>query len=330
MTGMPGATGLLDISQDHDVLLERYAPRMGWQTVVRRLAREQAAAGMLEGFDLPWFHVEQLVNLPRLLRFILRVSGLYQVGRNQGCRPEVVFHPVYHRKISPALDGVRILHLTDIHADMSEANLDAVIGMIRTLEYDAVVLTGDYRARTSGPWEAAAAGMKRLVSALRGPVVAVLGNHDPLVLGWALESMGVTVLMNEAVTLTLGNGHLALAGVDDGHYFETADIRHAFAQADSEHFCILLSHTPELYQQAAHVGVDVMLCGHTHGGQICLPGGVPIITESRCPRKLASGHWRWGGLEGYTSRGTGMSVLDVRLFCPPEIVIHELRSGMPP
>ena len=70
-----------------------------------------------------------------------------------------------------------------------------------------------------------------------------------------------------------------------------------------------------------------MLCGHTHGGQICLPGGVPVMTNADCPRKYCVGAWRYHGMHGYTSRGTGVSMVDVRLNCPPEVTLHRLRRG---
>ncbi|RMF18653.1 MAG: metallophosphoesterase [Gammaproteobacteria bacterium] len=315
---------------DDDALINRYGGRLGWSHLSRRLALERAQANLFEGFGTPFVHLENLVNLPGLLRLLLKVSGLYPRGRRTGCQPEVVDHPVYHRKIPRSLDGLRILHLSDIHADMSPANLHALIEAVRPLEYDLAVLTGDYRARTSGSWQAAADGMRALMQHVSGPVWAVLGNHDPLVMLPVLESLGVQVLMNEAATVEVAGGQLCFAGVDDAHYFCCADLYRTLAVADTECFTILLSHTPELYRDAAHLGFDYYLCGHTHGGQICLPGGIPVITEANCPRRLVSGPWQWGGMCGYTSRGTGMSILDVRFFCPPEIVIHELRYGMPP
>jgi len=89
---------------------------------------------------------------------------------------------------------------------------------------------------------------------------------------------------------------------------------------------LLLSHTPEPYRRAAEAGFDVMLCGHTHGGQICLPGGVPITLDARIPRRFGRGAWRYGRMAGYTSPGVGTSIVDVRINCPPEITLHRLRS----
>ena len=92
----------------------------------------------------------------------------------------------------------------------------------------------------------------------------------------------------------------------------------------AEATAILLSHTPEIYRQAAHAGFDLLLCGHTHGGQICLPGGIPVTLDSRCPRYMGAGAWRYHNMTGYTSVGAGTSIVDVRLNCPPEITLHRL------
>ena len=92
-------------------------------------------------------------------------------------------------------------------------------------------------------------------------------------------------------------------------------------------FSILLSHTPEIYRQAAHAHFRLMLSGHTHGGQICLPGSIPITLESALPRWMGAGAWQYNDMAGYTSVGAWSSVVPVRLNCPPEITLHCLRRG---
>jgi uncharacterized protein len=87
----------------------------------------------------------------------------------------------------------------------------------------------------------------------------------------------------------------------------------------------LLSHTPEVYRQAAHAGFDLLLSGHTHGGQICLPGSIPLMLEAVLPRRMGAGAWQHGKMAGYTSVGAGCSVVPVRFNCPPEITLHRLR-----
>ena len=90
-----------------------------------------------------------------------------------------------------------------------------------------------------------------------------------------------------------------------------------------------MSHTPEIYRQAAHSDFTVMLCGHTHGGQICLPGEIPITLDSTMPRRLGRGAWSYHRMIGYTSVGAGTSIVEVRLNCPPEVTLHTLTRGRP-
>ena len=93
----------------------------------------------------------------------------------------------------------------------------------------------------------------------------------------------------------------------------------------NEGFKIALIHSPELYDLAAECGFSLYLAGHTHGGQIALPGGKVLYKNARCPVRLASGNWQYGSLKGYTSVGAGSSLLDVRFNCRPEVVLHRLH-----
>jgi hypothetical protein len=115
-----------------------------------------------------------------------------------------------------------------------------------------------------------------------------------------------------------------VAGIDDAHYFQVHNIEKAMAGVPHEETSVLLSHTPEIYRLAASAGFDLLLSGHTHGGQICLPGRFPITLDARLPRHMASGAWQYRGLSGYTSVGVGASVVPVRFNCPPEITLHRL------
>jgi predicted MPP superfamily phosphohydrolase len=143
-----------------------------------------------------------------------------------------------------------------------------------------------------------------------------------------IKNMGARVLLNESVVIRRDDVEMWIAGVDDNHYYQCADIPRAFGDAPDEGFRILLVHSPESVAEACAAGCDLYLAGHTHGGQICLPFGIPVIRNARCPREFLSGSWQSGNLRGYTSRGTGSSGIPARLFCPPEITIHELvRTG---
>lgn len=88
---------------------------------------------------------------------------------------------------------------------------------------------------------------------------------------------------------------------------------------------MLVTHTPEIYRQAAHADFDVLISGHTRGGQICLPGGIPLTLSAVLPRALGSGAWRHHEMLGYTAVGAGSSVVPVHFNCPPEITLHHLQ-----
>jgi predicted MPP superfamily phosphohydrolase len=117
-----------------------------------------------------------------------------------------------------------------------------------------------------------------------------------------------------------------LAGIDDAHFYGSDSIEKAATGMSREEFSVLLSHTPEVYREGERLGFDVMLSGHTHGGQICLPGGIPVTLDARLPRHMGKGAWRYGKLSGYTSVGAGSSIVPVRFNCPPEITLHHFEA----
>jgi predicted MPP superfamily phosphohydrolase len=162
---------------------------------------------------------------------------------------------------------------------------------------------------------------------ISGPVYGVPGNHDTIRMVPGLEAMGIRMLLNECETITRGDQRIWLAGIDDAHFFRLDNIEKAGADIPGDEFSILLSHTPEVYRQAAHAGFNLLLSGHTHGGQLCLPGSIPIILDAMLPRRMGAGAWRHHTMVGYTSVGAGTSLIPVRLNCPPEITLHHLRCG---
>ena len=197
--------------------------------------------------------------------------------------------------------------------------------LVPDMSYDICVLTGDFRGATFGPFDATLEGLAHVRASLNRPVFAVLGNHDTIRMVPELEDMGIRMLLNESEALVSGDNQIYLAGIDDAHYYRVDNIEKAAAEIPTGAFSILLSHTPEIYRQAAHAGFDLLLSGHTHGGQICLPGSIPITLDSVLPRRMGSGPWSYGGMAGYTSVGVGSSIVPVRINCPPEITLHRLR-----
>ena len=127
-----------------------------------------------------------------------------------------------------------------------------LIDLIGGLRYDVCVLTGDYRGKTFGPFEAALAAVGRIRACLSAPTYGVLGNHDTIQMVSGLEAMGIRMLLNECEAIVRGNQRVYLAGIDDAHYFRLDNIEKAASSIPSGEFSILLSHTPEVYRLAAH------------------------------------------------------------------------------
>ena len=199
--------------------------------------------------------------------------------------------------------------------------------ILRTINYDLCALTGDYRGQTFGPYEATLAGMSRICAEIKKPIYGVLGNHDSVRMLPGLEGMGIRMLLNECEKIERDHQRIYLAGIDDAHFYRADNIEKAASGIPSEEFSILLSHTPEIYQPAALADFDLLLSGHTHGGQICLPGGIPITLDSVLPRYMGSGPWKYRNMIGYTSVGAGSSIVPVRFNCLPEITLHYLQSN---
>jgi predicted MPP superfamily phosphohydrolase len=166
-----------------------------------------------------------------------------------------------------------------MHVDMSEGAMRRLIELVDGMRYDLCVLTGDYRGKTFGPFAATLEGVARVRAHLKEPVYGVLGDHDTVQMVPGLEAMGIRMLLNECTVIVRGAQQIYLAGIDDAHFFRVDNIEKAALQIPYGEFSILLSHTPEIYRQAAHADFNLLLSGHTHGGQICLPGSIPIILD---------------------------------------------------
>ena len=138
--------------------------------------------------------------------------------------------------------------------------------------------------------------------------------------------IGLTVLINRTHHVRRGAQALALTGIDDVHRYYTPAASAALAAHDPQAFGIVLAHSPEMAGEAAAAGHDLYLCGHCHGGQVCLPGGRPLITHLSRHRDLYAGLWRYGEMWGYTSRGAGLADPPVRFNCQGEVTEFRLRA----
>ena len=300
--------------------------RVGRLHARQRLGVEKDHESQVFGQGLNFFHIENSALSALAIEYSLKMTGLFWRGRKNAERVEVRYNHVRVRELPDSFDGFSILQLSDLHCDVSERAMQRVAELLATLSYDACVLTGDYRGQTSGPFQRALAIIADLRALMRNPVYGVLGNHDSIRMVPDLEKMGIRMLVNESDTIGRAGRKIHIAGVDDAHFYRAENIEKATALIPLDAFSVLLSHTPEIYRQAAHAGFNLLLSGHTHGGQICLPGGVPITLDSVLPRRLGAGPWKHHAMEGYTSVGAGSSVVPVRFNCPPEITLHCLEK----
>jgi uncharacterized protein len=317
----------MTFSQRNDIT-EKLERRLGRLHARQRLGTEMDHEAQVFGQGLNLFHIEleNLLFSHRLIEGALRLSGLYWRGRRNACVVRVKHNDVVSSRVPRFFDGFKILHLSDLHTDMSEEAMSRVLDLLPGLVYDLCVLTGDYRGKTFGPFDRVLDRMARLREALTGQVFGVLGDHDTIRMVPDLEGMGIRMLLNESVVIERGGHRIHLAGIDDAHFYRVDNMEKAAEAVPYEGYSILLSHTPEIYRQAAHAGFDLLLSGHTHGGQICLPGGIAITLDADLPRFFGAGAWTYGNMAGYTSVGAGSSVVPVRFNCPPEITVHCLRS----
>ncbi len=269
------------------------------------------------------------------------------IGRNwarlsYGYRIEPTWLEVNHRDIPitglpPSFAGFRITQLSDFHfrRQVPTAYLEKAVQLAQDQNPDAVVLTGDYVHRGYRYVDRVAETLARL-SAPYG-VYAVLGNHDYSVgnpLGFrrhphlhravagALTSRGIRVLHNETVGLVRGSSALYLTGVED-LWSRVCDLDRAFAGLCPAVPCIVLAHNPLTVERLEGRRCDLMLSGHTHGGQVNWPGlGRPAL--SRKARRFAAGLYLYGQSIVYVNKGVGFG-FRFRFGVRPEVAVLTLK-----
>ncbi len=256
----------------------------------------------------------------------LKLTGLHERGVRNALNIKLTCLELAFTDLPAAFDGFRILQISDPHVDFLPATTEIARGLAKDLDPDICVITGDFKRGFSGPFDHILPALRDLISGIsaRHGVLGILGNHDTADMVEALEDLGIRILVNETRTIERDGARIHFTGTDDVHYFYTDAARHALAEAPGG-FKVALVHSPELAGVAADRGTRLYLAGHTHGGQVCFPGGRPVITHLTCHRGYASGLWRHGTMVGYTSTGVGVSALPVRFNSRGEIVLITLR-----
>lgn len=230
----------------------------------------------------------------------------------------------------------RIAHLTDLHLREWGRVEQRAVAAVRRLKPDIIVLTGDFLDTP-----AALPHLARFLEQLRpvAPIYAVRGDndHEPEVRDHTqavLVRAGVRVLNNEVEWIRRNAAALALAGTDDPHTGQ-ADLAPILAQLNARRQseragaipCVLLAHSPEIGPLAARKGLPLILSGHTHGGQLCLPFWGPLYTNTVTGRALGSGRKRIGKTTVYINRGVGTARVRARFCCRPEVALFRLQAA---
>lgn len=241
-------------------------------------------------------------------------------------------YQVQIRRLPPSFEGFTILHLTDLHDKGFGNREEKLLSLLSREGFDAVAMTGDMVQGANPSLRPAldlVAGIRRIKEC---PIYAVSGNHE-----WRLErgeefaellrKAGVAVLVNESVRLSKGKDEIRVLGVDDP--VTNRDRLDLAVQGTDRHGPrLLLSHSPHTFLEAAGRGIDLVLAGHTHGGQVRLPflgaSFVPSMGFFPC---YDYGLYRLGGTSLVVGGGLGESLLPIRFNMRPEIALITLRRS---
>ncbi len=229
--------------------------------------------------------------------------------------------------------GLRVVQLSDLHLGplVPPEHVRAAVDLALALRPDLFVLTGDFVTRgIPADLPTLGAELSRLAAPLG--VLGCLGNHDhrtdPAAVADAAERAGVRVLRNESAMVERDGARLFVAGVDDV-YEQEDDLGRALAGVPPDGVALLLAHEPDFADEAAEdPRVKAQLSGHSHGGQVKLPGVRRILPP--LGRKYPEGLYEVGGLRLYTTRGVGVISPGIRLNCPPEVTLLTLAAAQSP
>lgn len=256
---------------------------------------------------------------------------------------ETVHLDLFAPRLPQEFDGYTIIQVSDLHMRQRGRREKLLETLLRELPpADLVAVTGDMVHTPDG-----IAPFLELAKAFdaKDGVYAVFGNSEhkngirPYALARTLADSGITPLMNSHVLISRGGAQIVLAGVDDP-VNDKDSIAKALEHASPGLFTLLLMHSPDPVAEAVLRGVDVVLSGHTHGGQIRLPWYGALYTHSRLGRRMSDGYYsrsrlrraigiRPGRTQLYVTRGIGISGLALRFLTRPELSVLTLRRGLP-
>jgi predicted MPP superfamily phosphohydrolase len=338
-----GAGGLLLLFFLADLVAFWLLPRLRisfgpWQAQTVVLAVPRLAAGValpLVALLLGWQGPLWLMAGVQLLGTLLLIWGAFIEVRRLSLSQLAVHVPGLAADARP----IRLLHISDIHLERLSGREERLLALAEAAQPDLIVITGDYLNLSYNEDPTSYKQVRDLLRRLHAPygVYATLGSPPvdlrerivPL-----LQELPLCLLRDEWVEVALDDGRrLALLGMDCSHNLQKDGARlEALADAGPDgapH--VLLYHSPELMPQAAQKGLDLYLCGHTHGGQVRLPLIGALLTSSQLGRRYVMGRYTENGTTLYISRGVGLEGLSaprVRFLCPPEMTLVTLEPAL--
>jgi len=273
------------------------------------------------------FSIRDFPLFDEMVKLFFKMTFLEKRGYRNTIDLKLKEYSSFFNNLPESFEGFKIVFISDLHLDGLLPLSSKIIDELEKIHYDLAILGGDYRYLHKGSSSGSESAMEKIVSYLkkRSEIIGILGNHDLFSNGVSLEKSGVKMLINDSMEYKLGNDSIYFAGVDDSALFLADDIDEAIKLIPGNVFKILLSHSPQMFEKAAEKGFDLMISGHTHGGQVCLPGGFALMKGAPVPRKFIKGLWKYKNLTGLTSTGVGVSVFPARFNCLPEISLLELK-----
>ncbi len=247
---------------------------------------------------------------------------------------------MFSDRLPSGSDPIRVLHISDLHLERLTKREENVVELARKAKPDLIVISGDYVNLSYNRDPKTHAQVRQLLGQLRAPygVYATLGS-PPVDLRETVaplfDGLPISLMRHAWQKVEMGNGRqLILLGMDCTHHLPTdaSRLTHLVNSAPNDAPQLLLYHSPELMPEAVEYGIDLYLCGHTHGGQVRLPFIGPLLTSSQLGRKFVMGLYRHGRTHLYVSRGIGLEGLSaprVRFLCPPEMTLVTIRPFSP-
>ncbi|HEX4055411.1 MAG TPA: metallophosphoesterase [Tepidisphaeraceae bacterium] len=228
------------------------------------------------------------------------------------------------------LEGFRLLHISDLHMRRRwDPAYDELIARTQTDPPDLIVYTGDFVENKHDVGRVMPL-VRRLVDSLKSRLgtVTILGNHDGDLLGPPLASLNLTLVDHRRLALHSGSATLELIGIAgvERKDFDPVFL-HSLGSKPPRTVRILLSHYPDLIRRSRFLQADLFLAGHTHGGQVCLPGGIPVLRHDSLPANLINGIHRTYDTWLVSNPGFGFSSIPIRLYCPAQVIEIRFRKA---